>query len=106
MKYFTIDPKNMLAPLEFGDRSDADITLFIRDFRCGICLGQLEEVPIAGKWHRWNAKCRTHGLIIEGGYVHAGKARDIDQAVTMVGRELRPEQPHRTTEQILSELGF
>jgi hypothetical protein len=92
---------NLLAPLEF---EDADVDRFIRDHRC-VYGCKLDIRPIKGT-RKWTVNCQTHGPIMAHNFVKVGIIEHNEQGRMWAERDLRPDRPKRTPEEILKELGF
>jgi hypothetical protein len=93
---------NLLDPLEFGD---GEIDNFIRRYRCGICGEYLIRQDAPG-YHRYNAVCVTHGIIIQGGAVRVEQIDKLNSDVIANRMDHRAPDRTKTEREILEDLGF
>jgi len=92
---------NILAPLTF---TEAEIGLFIRDRRCAICRSHF--IPFYQGNGEYYAECPNCGKVTQ--HIHTSRVR-IDQLNSdeaFAARDLRKKKPKRSSDEILTELGF
>lgn len=96
----TTQGDSYLDPTHFNE---GEIDRFIRDYIC-ICGSHLLKVP-AGRL--FNARCPACDLLIsEYNFQHKADLEKSQDQQLQAERELRPDQPKKSQDEILRELGF